>query len=123
MFAFFRTLGQTLGIAIGGNIFQNALTSRLAKQPLFAADAAWLAKDATAVVQWLRTAEEGDAKEAMRTAFTDSMRVVYIVMACFALVATATSLCVKHYDLDRALETEQYLVEVQDRPEASRSRA
>lgn len=117
MFAFFRTLGETLGIAIGGNIFQNALSSRLAKQPLFADHAAELAKDATAVVQWMRTAAEGEAKDVLRTAFTDSMRIVYIVMAGFALAATAVSLFVKHYDLDRALETEQYLVEVQERPE------
>ncbi|TKA62335.1 hypothetical protein B0A55_10656 [Friedmanniomyces simplex] len=109
MFAFFRGLGQTLGIAIGGNIFQNALSTRFAKQPLFADDAMGIAIDATAVVQWLQDQPDGDARTVMRTAFTDSIRIVYIVMAGFALLAAVVSLFVKHYDMDRALETEQAL--------------
>ncbi|KAK3072219.1 hypothetical protein LTR53_007211 [Teratosphaeriaceae sp. CCFEE 6253] len=113
MFAFFRGLGQTMGIAIGGNIFQNALTAKLKQQPLFAANAEALAKDATGVVQWLQHEPNGEARTVMRTAFTDSIRIVYIVIAGFALVATVASAFVKHYDMDRALETEQSLVEAE----------
>jgi len=89
----------------------SALTAKLKQQPLFADNAKELAKDATGVVQWLQHQPDGMARTVMRTAFTDSIRIVYIVIAGFALVATILSLFVKHYDMDRALETEQSLVE------------
>jgi hypothetical protein len=34
MFAFFHSFGQTLGVTIGGNIFQNILKSKTNKDPL-----------------------------------------------------------------------------------------
>lgn len=49
--------------------------------------------------------------DAMRKAFTESLRVVYIAMAAIALVATVASFWTKHYDLDQRLETEQGLQE------------
>ncbi|KAH9809316.1 Sugar transporter [Teratosphaeria destructans] len=115
MFCFSRGLGQTLGIAIGGNIFQNSLKQKLSEQPLFASRAAELATDATALVAWMKDAEPGDARTIMRAAYTDSLRLVYIVMACFACGAAVLSMFVEHYDLDRALETEQCLVEGAER--------
>ncbi|KAK4551854.1 hypothetical protein LTR86_010850 [Recurvomyces mirabilis] len=111
MFSFSRALGQTLGVAISGNVFQNALSSRLAKEPLFADRAQELAKHATDIVQWLQTAQAGDEKAIMRQAFTDSIRVVYIGIAALAVVATFLSICIQHYNLDRPMDTEQYVWE------------
>lgn len=130
MFAFFRGLGQTLGIAIGGNIFQkyvevhpltmcartvltciSVLSSKLADQPEFSAKASELAKEATALVHWMQNEPPGQELDVMRTAFTESMRVVYIAMAAAALVATLASLWIKHHDINQALETEQGLTE------------
>jgi hypothetical protein len=93
------------------NDASSALSSRLAKQPLFADRADELARDATAIVEWLQNAPAGEAKTVMRTAFTDSIRIVYAMTAALAVVATLISLFVKHYDLDRALESEQTLLE------------
>jgi hypothetical protein len=89
----------------------SSLAAKLSAQPMFASRAHELAKDATSLVQWMKNAPPGDARNIMRSAYTDSLRLVYIVMAAFAFVASVLSLCVKHYNLDRALETEQYLVE------------
>ncbi|KAK4546813.1 hypothetical protein LTR36_001545 [Oleoguttula mirabilis] len=107
MFSFFRGLGQTLGIAIGGTIFQNELASKLSQQPLFASRAQELARDATSLVAWMRNAPEGEARQVMRTAYTESLRTVYIALACVTFVATVSSLFIRHYDIDQAMETEQ----------------
>ncbi|KAI7232206.1 putative MFS transporter [Hortaea werneckii] len=111
MFAFFRGLGQTLGISIGGSIFQNELSSKLAKQPLFADRAHELAKDATGLVEWMKNAPDGEPLKVMRAAYTDSLRTVYIAIAAVSFVATILSIFIKHYDLNKPLETDQYLVE------------
>ncbi|KAI6818475.1 putative MFS transporter [Hortaea werneckii] len=111
MFAFFRGLGQTLGISIGGTIFQNELSSKLSKQPIFADRAHELAKDATGLVEWMKNAPDGEPLKVMRAAYTDSLRTVYIAIAAVSFVAMVLSIFIKHYDLDKPLETDQYLVE------------
>jgi len=127
MFSFFRGLGQTMGIAIGGTIFQkyvalspfqfsnfhgwltyySALTAKLLAQPLFAAHAKELAKDATALVDYMKNAPDGEARTVMRTAYTESLRTVYIVIAGVAFVAMVASAFIKHYGMDKPLETDQ----------------
>lgn len=47
----------------------------------------------------------------MRTAYTESLRTVYIALAVIAFIATVASLFIEHYGIDQALETEQYLVD------------
>jgi len=89
----------------------SVLSSKLADQPRFSDQASELAKEATALVQWMQNESPGQELNVMRTAFTESMRVVYIAMAAAALVATLASLWIKHHDINQALETEQGLTE------------
>lgn len=89
----------------------SVLASKLSQQPAFADKAAELAKEATALVHWLQNEPPSESKDAMRTAFTDSLRIVYIAMASIALIATVANLWIKHHDLNQALETEQGLTE------------
>lgn len=107
MFSFFRAFGQALGVAIGGVIFQNQLSKKLAAYPQFASRASELAQDAAALVQIIKETPPGEDKLILRTTYTDSLRVIYIVMCALAGVAFLLSLFIKHYDLNRALETEQ----------------
>jgi MFS family permease len=109
MFSFFRSFGQAIGVAIGGVIFQNQMRQHLLTYPQFASRASELAKDAAALVQVIRETHEGPNKLALRTSYTDSLRTVYIVLACLAGLALVLSLGVKAYDLNRGLETEQFL--------------
>lgn len=46
----------------------------------------------------------------MRTAYTESLRTVYIALACLAFAATVSSLFIGQYGIDQAMETEQGLV-------------
>lgn len=111
MFSFFRSFGQTLGVAIGGVIFQNQMRQRLLNYPQFKATASELAKDAAALVQVIKDTPDGPNKSALRTAYTESLRTVYIVLTCLAGLALVLSMFVKAYDLNRGLETEQFLVD------------
>lgn len=92
----------------------SVLSSKLADQPIFAAHAKELTADATSLVHWMKDEAEGDAAIVMKEAFSDSLRLVYAVMAGFAFVATIASFWTKHYDIDQALETDQGLSELQN---------
>jgi MFS family permease len=107
MFSFFRTFGQAIGVAIGGVIFQNQMEKKLRGYPHFASQANELAKDAAALVQIIKETPEGQDKLDLRTAYIDSVRVIFIVLCALASVALVSSFFIKSYDLNRALETEQ----------------
>ena len=74
---------------------------------MFASRAAEIAKDATDLVKWMSEAPPSEARDILRTAYTDSLRTVYIVMAAVAFVATLASLWAQHYDMNQSLQTEQ----------------
>lgn len=107
MFSFFRTFGQAIGVAIGGVIFQNQMEKKLRAYPQFVSRASELAKDAAALVQIIKETPEGQDKLDLRTAYIDSVRVIFIVLCALASVALVSSFFIKSYDLNRALETEQ----------------
>jgi MFS family permease len=109
MFSFFRSFGQALGVAIGGVIFQNQMVKKLMAYPQFRARAHELARDAASLVQIIRDTPEGVDKFALRSAYADSLKTVYVVLTALAGVALVLSLFVRSYDLNRGLETEQFL--------------
>lgn len=58
----------------------------------------------------MKNSPESEARLVMRTAFTESMRTVYIVMAAVSALATVASFWIQHYDLNQEQHTEQALV-------------
>lgn len=116
-FVFFRSFGQTLGVAIGGVIFQNEMAAKLRQYPAYAAQATELAKDAAALVEIIKHTESGEGKLQLRTAYTDSLRTVYIVMTALAGVSLLASLFIKGYELSLGLDTEQGLVQKERKAE------
>ncbi|MCJ1281746.1 hypothetical protein MMC26_001069 [Xylographa opegraphella] len=110
MYGFFRSVGQTFGVAIGGVIFQNQMIQKLQAYPEFAARASQLGKDAAALVQIIQQTPAGAGKLALRSAYADSLKIVWAVACALAAVALLLSAFVKAYDIDVGLETEQGLV-------------
>lgn len=94
--------------------YSSELASKLKAYPEFADRATDLAKDATSLVQWMKDAPPGPARTHMRTAYTESIRTVYIMAAVVALIATIASFWTKHYDLDQELQTEHALEDVDE---------
>ncbi|KAH7399604.1 major facilitator superfamily domain-containing protein [Pyrenochaeta sp. MPI-SDFR-AT-0127] len=106
MFSFFRAFGQTIGVAIGGVIFQNQMKKKLLTFPLLADMASEYSRDAAGLVEIIKHMPAGDMKDQLRESYTDALRYIWIVMTVFSAVALFSSIFVKAYDMNGALETE-----------------
>lgn len=107
IFSFLRAFGQTIGVAIGGVIFQNQMKKKMLTYPLLADKAAEYSKDAAGLVQIIKALPDSEMKDQLKDSYTDALKYIWIVMTVFAAVAFAASAFTKAYPLDRALETEQ----------------
>lgn len=106
MFSFFRAFGQTLGVAIGGVIFQNQMKKKMLTYPLLADMASEYSKDAAGLVEIIKAMPAGEMKDQLRESYTDALKYIWIVMLAFAAVAMIGSWFIKAYDMNGALETE-----------------
>ncbi|KAJ5641382.1 hypothetical protein N7490_005382 [Penicillium lividum] len=109
MFSFFRALGQAIGVAVGGVIFQNRMYNNLLKYPALAPMASAYSKDASGLVQVIKGMADGATKLNLKEAYTDSLRIVWVVCCAISGVALLFSLLTQSYDLDRVQETSQGL--------------
>lgn len=87
------------------------MIAKLKKYPRYAAQASELAKDAAALVQTIRKTPAGSDKLDLQTAYTDSLRTVYVFLCALGVVALLTTIFIKAYDINVALETQQGLIE------------
>ncbi|KFX96689.1 hypothetical protein O988_05209 [Pseudogymnoascus sp. VKM F-3808] len=99
MTSFFRSFGETLGVAIGGSIFQNRMRANLLGYPALAPYADKYSKDAAALVETIRSMPSGGVKNDLRVAYTDSLRIVWAVCCAVAGASMFLSLMTKEYDL------------------------
>ncbi|KAF2277437.1 MFS general substrate transporter [Westerdykella ornata] len=111
MFSFMRAFGQTLGVAIGGVIFQNQMKKKLLTLPLLAGHADEYSKDAAGLVEIIKALPEGVMKAQLKESYVYALKYIWIVMTVLAAVAMVASAVTKAYPLDRANETEQGFVE------------
>jgi MFS family permease len=109
MFSFFRALGQAIGVAVGGVVFQNQMYKNLLKYPALVPMADAYSQDAAGLVQVIKSMAEGADKVHLKDAYTDSLRIVWAVCCAISGVALLLSLLTESYDLDQALETKQGL--------------
>jgi len=108
IFSFLRVFGQTVGVAIGGVIFQNQMKKKLLTFPLLAGRAAEYSKDASGLVEIIKVLpDESLEKMQLRSAYTDAIHYVYMVMMALSAVAMIASFWTEGLPLDRKLETEQ----------------
>ncbi|KAI1921164.1 hypothetical protein LOZ65_003832 [Ophidiomyces ophidiicola] len=114
MFSFFRAFGQAIGVAIGGVIFQNQMYKNLLRYPEFESLAGSFSKDAAGLVQIVRSMPAGPAKENLKTAYTDSLRIVYAVCTVIIGIAGLMSVMTRSYDLNKAIDSVQTIREKKD---------
>jgi hypothetical protein len=107
MFAFLRAFGQTVGVAVGGVIFQNQMKKELLKYPLLAGNAVEYSRDASGLVQIIKAMPASLARTQLVKSYTDALRYVYIVLCVLAAIAMVASFFTKALPLDRELETDQ----------------
>lgn len=109
MFSFFRALGQAIGVAIGGVVFQNQMYKNLLNYPGLAPMAEAFSRDAAGLVQIIQGMPDGPQKLHLREAYTDSLRIVWAVCCAISGAALLMSLLTESYDLNTGLTTTQGL--------------
>jgi MFS family permease len=102
MYAFMRTLGMTLGVALGGTIFQNLMKQKLRDLGLPEA----IAMNAEAYVQFLREMPVDDpTRVGVLKAYASGFRGVFVAETVIAVVALVGTGLVRHFSMDRILES------------------
>lgn len=108
-YSFTRVFGQSIGVAIGGVVFQNQIKQKLLSYPLLAPMAATYSKDSTALVAVIKAMQPGVEKTQLVQAYSDALQMIWIVMTVMSGVALVASLWTKGYSMVQAHETLQGL--------------
>lgn len=118
MYTFFRTFGMSIGVAIGGAVFQNMLQVHLADCGLPEA----VAHDAEGFVTVLNTMPESSSEyQRYVESYSEGFKNVFELLTAVAGVAGLMSLLIKGFTMDKALDTDHQLVVTRD--ESGRSLA
>ena len=107
MYAFMRTLGMVIGVAIGGSIFQNRLPRYLEDGGIPTESAAHITKNADAFVTMLQQmAKSSSERRTIVEAYAQALRVVWGVLTAISVLGGITCLTIRHHNLDRELDSE-----------------
>jgi len=107
LLVFTRTLGNTVGVAVGGAIFQNSIKTQIASHAIIAQHAEQWSADASALVEILKAMSEGPAKQALKESYADGLKTIWLFCCVLSAIALIASFFIKHYTLDRELNAEQ----------------
>lgn len=100
MYAFMRSLGMSVGVAVGGTTFQNIMSRKLRELGL--PDA--IAKNAEAFVERLWYLQEDDpVRIGALQAYVAGFHGVFWVMTGIALAALVVSLCIRRHSMNKPL--------------------
>ena len=101
MYAFMRSTGMCIGVAIGGTVFQNEMKRKL--RSLNVPHAIDLAKHAEGYVQTLMSMTDQTAKKMIMDGYVAGFRGVFITMTALCATGLIVSLFVKKGNLDQVL--------------------
>ncbi|KAL4865043.1 major facilitator superfamily domain-containing protein [Aspergillus spectabilis] len=111
LFIFARLLGQCIGVAICGVIFQNRMRVNLISIPSLADHAVEYSRDASNLVTQLGGIEDSVRRGLLVKAYAEALRVAWGALCAFSGTAMMGGFFVRRVSLDRALNTEQGLRE------------
>jgi hypothetical protein len=105
----FRGFGQTLGVAIGGTIFQNRFKAELSSVSGFQGqDTGAAANNVVRLIEQMRHLPPNDPRLAqLRQAFASSFKIIWAVMCAFAGIIFIVSFSIKGYSMRQEHVTEQ----------------
>jgi len=109
-YSFLRGVGQSVGVAVSGVIFQNVFRRKLQGLPAFAALADEYSRDATVVVGVIKGMPEGRDRSDLIQAYADSLRMIWVSLLAFSAAAMFLGVTIRGYTLNQEHKTEQGLV-------------
>lgn len=102
MYAFMRTLGMSIGVAVGGTVFQNFMSSKLDDLGL----PERIAHEAEAFVAELdRMPPQSPTHVGAIQAYIHGFRGVFWIMTAMACMGLLASFFIQHHSMDRILES------------------
>ncbi|KAF1912620.1 major facilitator superfamily domain-containing protein [Ampelomyces quisqualis] len=107
MFSFFRAFGQTLGVAIGGVVFQNQMKKKLLTFPLLVDMADEYSRDAAELVQIIKELPAGLVKEQLRASYTYALKYIWIVMTVLSAMSFFITLFIDEFDMNTEMDNER----------------
>ena len=108
MYMFLRSFGMALGVGIGGTVFQNGMRIKLVALDL----PTRIATDAAGYIPTLRSLPDGSVfKTQVLQAYVHGFRAVFAFFFAVAALAGLLSLCLKHADMNKKLESKHVLQE------------
>ncbi|CAG7958899.1 unnamed protein product [Penicillium olsonii] len=107
MSTFFRGFGQSIGVAIGGVIFQNRMKSNLLGYAELRPNADKFSGEAASAVQMIREMADSPMKDHLREAYADSLKVVWAFCCGICGLIFVVSLFAKSYSLNRVMTTQK----------------
>ena len=102
MYAFMRTLGMTIGVAVGGTVFQNLMAQKLADVAL----PVEISRNAEAYIAILQTMAATDsARIGILQAYVHGFKGVFAVLTGVSGIGLLSSLLIKHHDMNNILKS------------------
>ena len=98
MYAFMRTLGMTIGVAIGGTVFQNLMAHKLKDFGL----PMELAKNAEGYISQLGTLSSSEFSNTEQ-AYVHGLKGIWVTLTGIAGLGLMTSLFITHHSMDAIL--------------------
>ncbi|KAL5336139.1 major facilitator superfamily domain-containing protein [Aspergillus crustosus] len=109
LFIFARLIGQCIGVAICGVIFQNRMRDILSNIPELAQHAVEYSRDAANLVTQLHRIEDSVERGLLVGAYAEALKTAWAVLCALSGTALIGGFWVDRVSLDRALDTEQGL--------------
>lgn len=110
-YVFLRQFGESLGVAIGGVIFQNQLKQNLYDSEQWHNFAERLSKDATTLGGLIQRLEISTAgRTELVQAYLNALKAAWVAMCAISAIGLALTLLVASYSMDKPLKTEQSFV-------------
>jgi Fungal trichothecene efflux pump (TRI12) len=103
MYAFFRTLGMTLGVAVGGTVFENMMSDKL-EQLSLPTDIAHHAESFIPQLKIMLGKEEPTGN-AILQAYNHGFRGIFVVMTAVSAIGLLSSLVIRKHSMDKILES------------------
>lgn len=98
MYAFVRSLGMSIGVAVGGTVFQNGMRRKLIQ--LGVRNAEGLAKNAEGYVNVLKEMADGDMNRDILAGYVAGFRGVWITMTALCGAGLLVSVLIRRASLD-----------------------
>lgn len=116
-FSFCRSLGQAIGVSLGGSILQNRFKGVASGLQTIAPLAEEFSHEIEGLIAFLKSLPATSVmKNELVQAYSDSLQSLWYFLGGFSAVTLVLSFFVKRYTLDQAWKTDQALVERKEKP-------